>query len=340
MCSVSAIVPVYNVKKYVERCFDSILTQTRPFDSIIIVNDGSNDGSEKICEEYCKNNKSMILINKNNGGLVSAWKEGLKVLRSDYVCFIDSDDFIASDYLETLLASVDDSVDMVCMNCTQIDDEGIMSTFRINGLEQGEYDVADAILGKMLSDDGSFIRPVASSRWAKLIRSSLVEKYAEFCTEKISYGEDQQLTLGVLLGSKKIRIIDEYKYYYQYNRTSILHTYKSNLWEKIELLMDTIKNIPEINTIPRFERQFHLQYMLYLCECLRNEAYNHSLTRDKYYSMVNSGIIQIALNDEIGSKMRKIDQILIKAAKKKQFSKTVIMLNLYIFVYKIRGIQG
>lgn len=340
MITVTAILPVYNVRQYLTRCIDSVLEQTVPFDSIILVNDGSTDGCQEICAEYSEKYETIHLINKENGGLVSAWMEGLKYVESSHICFIDSDDYIAPDYLETLMSGWNPDIDMVCMSATQAFDTGEMRQFRINGLDEGVYEINDSFKGKMLSDQGAFVRPIASCRWAKIIRSDLVLEYANYCTREISYGEDQQLTLGVLLGCKKICVLEEYKYYYQYNITSILHTYRKNLWDKIELLMNTISQIPGMKEIPDYQKQYNTQYLLYFSECLRNESYNKSLSKEVYERLVSSESVQCALRDYYDLKMRKIDKLIANKAKKGDFVGTLLILELYKVVYRIKRIPG
>lgn len=340
MVTVTAIIPVYNVKQYLTRCLDSVLNQTVPFDKIILVNDGSTDGCQGICKDYAERNDLIQLINKENGGLVSAWMEGLKYVETQYICFIDSDDYISEDYIETLKKEITPNIDMVCMNAVQAFDTGEFRNFRINSLDAGIYEIDDAFKGRMLSDEGSFFRPVASCRWAKIIRTELVIEYAKYCTQKISYGEDQQLTLGILLGCNKIKVLDEYKYYYQYNATSIVHTYKKDLWDKIELLMTTISNIPRMKEIPNFQKQFNTQYLLYFSECLRNESYNQSMSRDTYQSFLSSPKVQTALMDFFDKKMRTADKRIIQYAKEKSYLKTYWFLELYKLIYRIRKVPG
>ena len=97
MVTVSAVIPVYNVKEYLNRCLDSVIHQTVPFDKIIIVDDGSTDGCAEICDSYALKNRNIKLIHKENGGLVSAWMAGLKYVDTSHICFIDSDDFVTAD---------------------------------------------------------------------------------------------------------------------------------------------------------------------------------------------------------------------------------------------------
>lgn len=90
----SVIIPVYNVKDYIQECLDSILSQTYKNLDIILIDDGSSDGSGSICEEYAKNNECIRAIHKKNGGLSSSRNAGLEIVRGDYVTFVDSDDII------------------------------------------------------------------------------------------------------------------------------------------------------------------------------------------------------------------------------------------------------
>ena len=100
---VSIVVPIYNVAPYLPRCLDSILSQTYKNFEAILVNDGSTDDSRKICEEYARKDKRLILTNKKNGGLSSARNAGIEKASGSYITFVDSDDYIDDDYVSTLL---------------------------------------------------------------------------------------------------------------------------------------------------------------------------------------------------------------------------------------------
>ena len=107
---ISVIVPVYNVEKYLRRCVDSILNQTYRNLEIILVNDGSTDSSLQICNEYVQKDARIVVINKPNGGLSSARNAGLDAATGDYIGFVDSDDYIAPEMYERLLAAITDDM--------------------------------------------------------------------------------------------------------------------------------------------------------------------------------------------------------------------------------------
>ena len=102
MKKVSVIIPVYNVEDYLEKCLDSVINQTLKDIEIIVVNDGSPDNSQKIIDKYRKKDKRIISVMKENGGQASARNLGIKKSHGEFLCFVDSDDWIELDMLEVL----------------------------------------------------------------------------------------------------------------------------------------------------------------------------------------------------------------------------------------------
>ena len=100
---ISIIIPVYNAEKHLRRCVDSVLAQTHTNLEIILVNDGSTDGSEKICEEYRMKDSRITVLHKENGGVSSARNLALEHIRGDYVMFVDSDDWIEENMCGTMI---------------------------------------------------------------------------------------------------------------------------------------------------------------------------------------------------------------------------------------------
>lgn len=103
---VSVIVAVYNVEHYLERCVDSLLSQTYANHEILLVDDGSTDGSAAICDDYANRNRTVAVVHKENGGLSDARNAGLLVASGDYVVFVDGDDLVAPCYIEHLMIPI------------------------------------------------------------------------------------------------------------------------------------------------------------------------------------------------------------------------------------------
>ena len=100
---VSVIVPVYNVSKYLKQCLDSITAQSYKNLEIILVDDGSTDGSNRICDEYADNDARIKVIHKENGGQASARNEAAKIAQGEYIIYIDSDDYINKMHIQNLI---------------------------------------------------------------------------------------------------------------------------------------------------------------------------------------------------------------------------------------------
>ena len=114
---VSIVVPVYNVKQYLKRCVESLINQTYKNIQIVLVDDGSTDGSSELCDRLSKVDKRIEVIHKKNGGLSDTRNHGIKKIKGKYVYFLDSDDFIEKDAIEIMLFEIiDKNLDIVCTN--------------------------------------------------------------------------------------------------------------------------------------------------------------------------------------------------------------------------------
>lgn len=114
MCLVSVIIPIYNVEKYLQKCIESVINQTYKKLEIILIDDGSTDASALICDEYATKDNRIIVIHKDNGGLSEARNFGLDIFTGKYVVFMDSDDWVESDYIESFLKYATEETIVCC----------------------------------------------------------------------------------------------------------------------------------------------------------------------------------------------------------------------------------
>ncbi len=132
MPKVSVIVPVYKVEKYLRKCVDSILNQTFSDFELWLVDDGSPDNCPAICDEYAEKDNRIKVIHKANGGLSDARNAALDVMTGEYVTFVDSDDYIAPDMLETFYdAIVRNNADIAVGNIKGVSENGELSDFYV-----------------------------------------------------------------------------------------------------------------------------------------------------------------------------------------------------------------
>lgn len=223
---ISIIVPIFNVKDYLHRCIVSIIMQTYKNFELILVDDGSTDGSGTICDEYQKWDKRIMVIHKPNGGLVSARKAGLLAAEGEYVLNIDADDWIEPDMVETLLtAALVNEVDIVCS--AHFLEMGHKSKKIINGLCVGKYHTKD--IRSYLLYNGTFFQfNVTAFIWSKLFKRNILEKTQYPVDEEISFGEDVVVTFPSLLYAQSIYITDYAGYHYVQREGSITNRNDTN----------------------------------------------------------------------------------------------------------------
>ena len=141
---ISVIVPIYNIASYLRRCVESLLSQTFSDLEILLVDDGSTDGSGALCEEYRKKDGRIRVIHKENGGLVSARKAGLRAAGGAYIAYVDGDDFVEPDMYERMYAElVKQAVDVVM--CGRFEDTGDVSREVFHGIPEGRYGKAELL---------------------------------------------------------------------------------------------------------------------------------------------------------------------------------------------------
>lgn len=217
MCSpkISVIVPVYNTEKYLHRCVDSILAQTLPCFELLLIDDGSIDGSGVICDMYAAHDSRIHVFHKKNGGVSSARNLGLSNARGKWIYFADSDDIIMPDALKAFLAGAFDT-DLVISEYQYIFSNGknYFSLVSGDGYFEGEQMI------KRVSD-------IHWMYWAtlcnKIYRRSIIEEYHLSFDEKITYNEDMIFNFEYLIHISSFRTIKEITYSYCENLSSAVH---------------------------------------------------------------------------------------------------------------------
>lgn len=215
--AISLVMPVYNVEKYLKRALESVQNQTFKNFELIIVNDGSTDGSTRIAEFFCEKNKNFILINQENQGPSVARNTGLKICRGDYIGFMDSDDYLEPEFLEYLYnAAIENDADIVCCNFNLYYPEKKLKIYMPFTSFPGVYSKTKA-LRKLILDMG-----IHYFVWNKLSKRELF--FDNNLTFDKMYFEDISTSPKLFYYADKIVLLGKALYNYTSRDTSILHS--------------------------------------------------------------------------------------------------------------------
>lgn len=234
----SILVPVYNVEKYLEQCVDSLLDQTYKGEyEIILVDDGSTDSSGEICDKYAKTNPDKIkVVHKKNEGLVSARQAGIEVASGEYSLFVDSDDFVENNLMETVNDCIDrnDNPDMVIYsfryysNGRTTERKSTLASEEKVFTKDNKKELYEALIST------TFI----TSLWTKAIKTEILKKdptdYRLFYDKNMA--EDWFRSIHLITSAQKIIYINIPLYNYRTNEESISRSFRPETIEKKNIL--------------------------------------------------------------------------------------------------------
>lgn len=231
---ISIIVPVYNVEKYLKECIDSIINQTYKNTEIILVDDGSTDKSSIICDEFAKLDNRIRAIHKANGGAASAKNVGLDKANGEYICFIDSDDYISNNFIETLY-------DQLIENNADISECSFYYLYKSH-IEKDLFK-SNKILFTSQEYLSQYVDEWQSSLfWNKLFKSSVIGDI-RFKKERRCI-DDEFFTYKVILNAHSITRNSNHKYYYRQRKSSAVQNSKNSMQkakDAIDILAERYK---------------------------------------------------------------------------------------------------
>ncbi len=235
---ISVIVPVYNVEKYLRRCVDSILAQTFTDFELLLIDDGSTDGSRKICDEYAEKDSRVRVFHKENGGVASARQLGIEKALGLYSIHADSDDWIEPSMLGDMFVSMTKSnADILISDYyEQHNGNAIYIEQNIKDDCADEEILRDILLGKLFG-----------ALWHKMIRHSLYKTYDVHFISGINYCEDVLVFTQLLQHPVKVCHLDKAYYHYdQSNTDSITRKYTLETFKMRQKFLESLtKILPE-----------------------------------------------------------------------------------------------
>ena len=227
---ISVIIPIYNVEKYLEKCIESIINQTYTNLEIILINDGSTDNCDKICEEYAKKDNRIKVIHKLNEGLSNARNTGLDVANGKLIVFVDSDDYIKKTMIEELKNNMEKyNSDISTCNYYR--------KYKIGKIKINKIKIGNKFTKKekfIEAKDGNKL--VAVCAWNKLYKKEIFEKI-RFPEGKIY--EDSYTIYDIVDKANKISYNPKPLYFYRMRKSGIVRG-NNNYYDQLDSLNKNI----------------------------------------------------------------------------------------------------
>lgn len=231
MCTISIIIPIYGVESYLDNCLESIRNQTYSDFEVIMVDDGSPDGSAEICRRYVELDSRFSLIQQVNSGVTAARRAGVSVSSGEYIVFVDGDDSLPLDSLEMLISYACDDYDIIVgqPDCTPLVNKEMVVA--INEYRE------KLIFGKLYL-----------AMWARLYRRTLFDSFCFDMPREITAGEDWITNLRLALNTeKKVLLLPNVVYKYDMRPAGVSSTIKRTV-EHAKMVYDAlIKSVTQYN---------------------------------------------------------------------------------------------
>lgn len=269
MPQVSVIVPVYKAETYLRRCVDSILVQTFTDFELLLIDDGSPDRSGEICDEYAQKDNRVKVFHKENGGVSSARNYGIEHANCDWLCFVDSDDYISSTYLDDfgLRAEV---ADIYMQGYVNIKDGKIVCTH--NFVNCTEHNLVGTLA---YAENNNII----NSPGVKLFNRCIVMEHNVRFDERVSYGEDHLFVMNYMQYINTSYYSNLNGYHYVENQTGSL-THKLVSAEQYSLYMKELSRLygnlltihidDSIKLYVAYSKRVYTNVMNYISKCSSN----------------------------------------------------------------------
>ncbi|HBF44853.1 MAG TPA: glycosyl transferase family 2 [Clostridiales bacterium] len=211
MDKISVIIPVYNVEKFLRECLDSVINQTYKDLEIILIDDGSQDNSGAICDEYALKDQRIKVFHKENGGVASTRTFGLREMSGKYFSFVDSDDVVDCDYIKILKENLEKSSAKISV-CSYLDFENSLPL----SYKNTDCEIFDGkeFMKRILNGQKEF-----SVLWGKLYLAELFKNYK---FQNFTVGEDEAFVNEISLLSKIVYCMDTL-YFYRRNESSLIN---------------------------------------------------------------------------------------------------------------------
>lgn len=294
----SIIVPIYKTEIYLRQCVDSILAQTFKDFEVILVDDGSPDNCSIICDEYAMQDKRIKVIHKENEGLVSARKAGLRTSKGRYIGFVDSDDWIEKE-MYSLLCEAAKKYEADIVTCDALKSFPDKEIKYENMIEPGLYNINNIknnIYPFMLYLGTFYKFGILPVVWNKIFKAEIIKNNQYNVNEAIHLGEDVACTYPCLLDSNSIYILkNKYLYHYRQVSSAMTSSYDPEFLKGFLELSKLLKSVNEEKNKFDITQQLHYYFLFVFTIAVDNEFHinNRKSIRGKCDSIKSIGTIDV-----------------------------------------------
>lgn len=276
MPKVSIIIPIFNNEKYIGRCLDSLVAQTLDDIQVLMVNDGSTDGTEEICLGYTRKYPNFEYYYKENGGSASARNVGLEHALGEYIGFVDSDDYVEPNMFEKLYTAAKENhdADMVFNAMQPPERKSYSFTLPVPGY----YDrkgMEEYIFPNLLphpTETGTF-RSFDWGNWSKLIKRSIIDTYRIRFYDKSRRCEDLCFAFECTIHANSYVVMPtEQLYHYCISENSKSRHYTKNMWRSIGMMMRHMRELCEQYEPYDFSEKMRWCILYFCVMVIKNEA--------------------------------------------------------------------
>lgn len=258
----SIIVPVYNVEQYIRKCIESIQKQGFPNFELLLIDDGCTDNSGLICDEYANGDSRIKVVHKKNEGVSIARNTGINMATGSLITFIDSDDWIEDDYLQTIYDEMGDS-DILFFGSFWHYEDGCTRTMCFKNSVYGN----DMKRGMLLLLENDIKTNYLGFTWNKVFRKDIIDENDVRFVERLSFSEDEVFTLDYCNHISHLKIIEKPLYHYLWKDNGLTHAKKIK-WAYVLLINSLGKVVDSIK-----DDELHSYYLRRIAHLYTLEAW-------------------------------------------------------------------
>lgn len=288
---ISIIVPIYNIEQYLRQCINSVLDQSFTDYELILVDDGSPDNCGTICDEYAAKDKRIIVIHKENGGVSAARNAGLDIAAGEYIYFLDGDDFIDNNLLQTVYARLRADVDMLIFNYRDFHDNGMTVERKFHGPQT--FDLQEKEKKRQFILREILPYKVGWEPWNRIYSRDIIEKYHVRYETGEYYAEDLYFFLCYSAHANKIVTIEDSLYNYRIRNGSTMSKQKNclHLGRYNELGKALLAYFRKWDECSFLAEDFHTIHYMLVASRLIPEYNNLGLPAPEFREMVRKDIV-------------------------------------------------